>query len=176
MRSNGWSNVASHRVLTARAEVILKGVRYADDFSDAAAGTVAEFIAFVFQEEWWDVACRKKRAMLGGTTLLAKPHTALGSLSSVALSSVWVKALRVYRVDSMSVNAHGHGSCLTANTQLQARHNRLCSAASQSKPGLTLLVLIMLAQLFNNVLQCRCAFAGGLVHGRTLQVFRRPAN
>lgn len=47
----------------------------------------------------------KKRAAPGGATLLAKPRAALGSLSSVALSSAWVKAILVsHTISTLSMS------------------------------------------------------------------------
>jgi len=51
---------------------------------------------------------RVKKSDAGSITLSAKPHIALGSLSSVALSSTWVKAFRVYHPYQSVVNVQVH--------------------------------------------------------------------
>ena len=65
----------------------------------------AGFNALGFPGEWL-FACiyYRKRAIPGGITLLIKPHPALRSLPSVALSSVWVKAGLWYLVFLLNFN------------------------------------------------------------------------
>ena len=58
------------------------------DLMAAAAGTRVSLSLWFSKKGDGPLHDGQKRAIHGGITLLAKPHTALGSLSSVALSSV----------------------------------------------------------------------------------------